>query len=275
MTGSTHVPLRVALEHIERTDAQVRLLKAKLPDSDVSTILHEVLNRVRTEALLNDQSVDAPSRYKIEKLCHALISADPQEAQRFIESAYQDGASLDAIYLRYLAEAARVLGEWWEDDEVSFHEVAIGTSRIYAIIRGFSYLFVPSRPVEVKSAVFASIPGETHLLGVRMAADMFGKHGWNIDLMVGKDHDDLVAEITRSTYPIIGLSAGGTHSVSELARLIIALRISNPWAAIVLSGQITNETEDVIATLDVDGVVSDIDEAITLFDRLWKRATAT
>ncbi len=218
-------------------------------------------------------TIDAPSRLEVEKLCYALIADDPQEGHRIIESVYQDGASLDAIYLNYLAEAATVLGEWWDTDFVSFFEVSIGTSRIYSILRGLSHLFQGDIKAQVKTAVFATIPDETHILGVRMAADLFAKEGWEIDLIVGKTHDELVEQISRSSCRIIGLSAGGKHSAAALARLVIALRISNPAAAIFLSGQITSKAKDVIEVMGLDGVVSDIPSALELANDIWDRST--
>lgn len=274
MTVLKQVPLSSALDLYQKSDLAVRVLGSKLPESELEGIVQEVLNRVKAQALRNDKSIDAPTREKVERLCYALISDDHQEGQRFIESVYEDGASLEAIYLSYLAEAAIILGEWWESDDASFYEVSIGTSRIYAIIRGLSHLFTPTRLVEVKSAVFASVPGETHNLGIRMAADLFGREGWDIDMIVGQNHDDLVSEIAQSRCPVIGLSAAGAHSAAALARLVIALRISNPWAAIVVSGQIANEAEDVVSALGLDGVVTDIPSAITLFDSIWDNATS-
>jgi methanogenic corrinoid protein MtbC1 len=271
MAGSKPLGLSNALDSYLRSDMNVRSLKSRLSVPEVENIVKEVLTRVRADRMRNEASIDMPSRKKVERLCHSLISEDGEEGRRFIEDVYNDGASLGAIYLNYLAEAAVVLGEWWETDDVSFYEVAIGTSRIYAIIRGLSHLFVPTKPVEVKSAVFASIPGETHDLGVRMAADLFGQEGWNIHLLVGKTHDELVSEISDTDCSIIGLSAAGAHSAAALARLIIALRISNPQAAIVLSGQITNETRDFISHLDVDGVAPDVPSALALFERLSSR----
>lgn len=272
MSSHEHVQVIDALGLYEKSNAQVRALKSKLPERDVDGIVEEVLHRVKSQALRSRASINTPSREKVERLCYALISDDGQEGERFIEGVYQDGASLEAIYLGYLAEAAAMLGEWWNKDDASFYEVSIGTSRIYAIIRGLSYLFVPTGLVEVKSAVFASIPGETHTLGIRMAADLFGKEGWDIDLIVGKSHEDLIEEIAQSRCRIIGLSAGGAHSSAALARVVIALRISNPAAAIFLSGQITKEAEDIISVMGFDGVMSDVPTALDMMNRQWERA---
>ena len=191
---------------------------------------------------------------------------------RFIESAYEDGASLDAIYLSYLAGAAEMLGEWWKTDDASFYEVTIGTSRIYAIMRALSYLFVPMGAAEIKSAVFACIPGETHILGIRMAADLFIKDGWDVNVIVGKDHQELVDEIADSQCRIIGLSAAGGHSIAALARVVVALRVSNPSAGLFLGGQITHEAADEVALMGFDGIMSDIPTALAMMDSYRERS---
>lgn len=273
MSDIQDIGISDALGLYDRTRAEARALKARMPESDLAYIVKEVLNRVKSQPLLNSRSVDLPPRVKVERLCYALISDDGQEGQRFIESVYDDGASLDAIYLAYLAEAARILGEWWENDDASFYEVAIGSTRIYAIMRSLSPLFLPTAPVTAKTAIFASIPGETHVLGVQMAADLFGKEGWDIHLVIGKDHDETVAEIARSSCRIIGLSGAGAHSAVALARLVVALRVSNPAAELFLGGQIIHESKDIIPAMGLDGTMTDVPAALSLMNESWQRAT--
>lgn len=272
VTNSNTMP--DALRLFQQSSNDVLTLKSKLDPPDVRRIIHEVLTRVQSQNRQNTKSPDHPSTKKINDLSYALISEDPQEGARFIQDVYDDGASLEAIYLAYLAEAAATLGVWWENDEASFYEVSIGTSRIYGIMRGLSYLFVPDKHVNAKSAVFASVPGETHTLGIQMAADLFGKEGWDIDLIIGKDHDGLIAEIGKSGASIIGLSAAGRHSAAALAKAVIALRISNPSASICVSGRITEDSDDILALMGLDGIARDAPSALDLMEKLWHRALA-
>jgi methanogenic corrinoid protein MtbC1 len=251
------------------SNANVLRLKSQLPEDAVGGIINEVLSRVRSRRSANLNSINTPSHQKIELLSRALISDDPNEGAEFIDAVQDEGATLDAIYLSYLAQAARLLGHWWNEDEVSFHQVMIGSSRIYSIIRGLSHLFHPAGLVEVKSATFANVPGETHTLGVQMAADLFRKEGWDIDLQVGRSHDDLVDRLSEPTCRIIGLSAGGVHSAAPLARLLIALRISNPSALIFLSGQFLTTNPEMVGLMDIDGTADDYAGAQSVMDRLW------
>ncbi|WP_299737876.1 cobalamin-dependent protein [uncultured Roseobacter sp.] len=260
---------QVCPEVYRKTQLDILELKSKLPADTVGEIIDEVLARVKAIGTTNTYLLDHPPQRVVDKLCYALISTENDEAAQFIEGKRQDGASLEAIYLAYLREAARTLGDWWTDDHVSFVEVSIGTSRIYSIMRSLGYLFVPDKPVAVKSAVFATVPGETHILGVRMAADLLGKEGWEIDLHVSLSHDDLLEAISQSHCRVIGLSAAGVHASAALARLVIALRISNPGARIFLSGQITREAPDLVPLMGLDGVASDVETALALMNRFW------
>lgn len=258
-----------ARAHYTRVQSDVLKLKARLPNEAVSDIVREVLNRVAAERQTNRDPVNQPSRRKVEALCYALISDEADEGAAFIREVREAGAALDAIYLNYLSEAAVILGEWWDQDHVTFHEVTIASSRIYAILREYSYLFVPRHPVEVKSAIFATVPGEIHTLGVHMAADLFGEEGWNIDVKTGRTHEELMAEIIESPIRILGLSAGGLHSAAALARLVMALRVSRPDLRIFLSGQITHVAHDLVGMMCLDGATTSIAEARVILKQLW------
>ena len=258
----------------QKTQTEVLNLSARLPPDSIGSIVQEILNRVKSRSQQTHYSINTPSPEKVERLAYALISDDDSEGAKFIQNVREDGASLDAVYLTYLAKAAHLLGEWWTDDHVSFVEVTVGSSRIYSIMRGLSHLFMPRGPVEVKSAVFATVPGETHVLGVRMARDLFAKEGWDIDLKIGKTHDQLVDEIAKTDCLIVGLSAAGGHSAAALAKLVMALRISNPAAHIFVSGSIANEADDILALMDLDGIAPDITQARHFMDKAWTSINA-
>lgn len=198
-----------------------------------------------------------------EHLAHALLSDDEVA-----------GATIGIVYLTYLAGAARLMGEWWNNGDVTFVEVAIGTSRIQSIMRTSNHHFMSKDGANKKSAVFATVPGETHTLGVRIAADLFRKEGWDIDLKIGRSHDELVGEIERKGHRLIGLSSSGRHSSAALARLVAALESRIPGAAIVVSGVVADDEKDLRSLLGIDSIASDVPTARAALDRLWQGAVA-
>jgi MerR family transcriptional regulator, light-induced transcriptional regulator len=211
--------------------------------------------------------IDAGMDQRIDTLCHALLAMDDREATDIVMQAHAEGATVEVLYLGYLAEAARRLGRWWQDDRVGSVEVVIGAGRIYAIMRGLRRLFGPGQLRDARfRAVFASVPGETHMLGVAMAADLLTMHGWEIDLRAGLDHDTLVTEVGSIAYPIIGLSASSTRMLFPLARLIVALRVSNPGAWILVSGPIVALEPEVANLVDADAAAVDFSQAEAMME---------
>lgn len=247
-----------------QSQSVLQTLKSSLDNRSAETLAREVLKRMEQRDIKG--LIQAPDHEDIEQLCFALLSDDPQAGAQFVQDLRSDGASIEAAYLKYLAGAARMLGEWWESSRVSFAEVTIGTARMYAIMRALRNQFSDHYTSPDRYAVFASVPGETHLLGVRMAADLFRKDGWDIDLMIDKKHDELVEEISQSQALIVGISAGGVHSVEALSKLVIALRISTPKVHVFISGKITDEAKDAIDLMEPDGIVTEVAEAQKLMN---------
>ena len=250
----------------DQTMTQIRRLKPLLREQSVETLAREVIRRLADRKTEDD--VEAPQRATIERLCRALTSDDDWAASAMIEDIRATGASLEVIYLKYLTAAARLLGEWWNRDRMTFTEVMLGTSRIYSIMRTLRGC-VRERVFVEREALFASVPGERHTLGVQMAADLFRQDGWRIELLTNRDHDELVAEIVAAEAGLIGLSASGANALDALTRLVLAIRIERPCAAIFVGGHIVAEAGDKLALLDIEGMAADLNGARAVLDRLW------
>jgi methanogenic corrinoid protein MtbC1 len=67
----------------------------------------------------------------------------------------------------------------------------------------------PVTPPQDLTVIFASVPGDQHTLGIRMAADLFRNDGWEIVLKIGLSQDELIADIRKRPRCIVGLSIGG------------------------------------------------------------------
>lgn len=239
-------------------------LKGRLPETSVRNLAQEVIRRMAYDVAT--APISPPTEGVISLLCKALMAEDDQAGQAFVDVLRSDGATLEAVYLHYLAGAARLLGTWWEEDRITFVEVTLATSRMYAIMRSLGRELPMQGAIDRKAAVFATVPGEAHLLGVKMAADLFRKDGWDIELKIGKTHDELVEEIGRSDVVIIGISASTERALEALSMLVIALRIKRPGMAIFVSGKVVEDYPETVELLDVDGWAGDYREARALIE---------
>ena len=119
-----------------------------------------------------------------------------------------------------------------------------------------------------RSAVFASVPGEQHTLGITMAADLARDRGWDIELFVGMSHDDLSHSLQERQVGLIGLSASGKRSLPALIRLVGALRIGNHGAHILLDWQSASLPVNLVGVTGAAAAARDFDQAIGQMERL-------
>ena len=253
----------------EQSFRDIRSLNKKLPEETILSLAREVLRQLADRARAVEVRETPSMVESVTKLARFLISDDPKAGADMIYELQSEGASLDDVYLVYLAEAARKLGDWWNKDRISLVDVTVGTGRIYAIMRGLSPLYSAKITNSHKSALFTAVPGETHTIGVKMAADLFRQNGWTIDLKIGATGSELAQAIRTSPPRIVGLSAGGIHAVDALAHLIIAIRINSPATLILVSGQIVNEATDLVKLMGPDALVFDFTDVEAEMDRLW------
>ncbi|WP_299849888.1 hypothetical protein [uncultured Roseovarius sp.] len=254
-------PAPLEFEAYEQSQYSIRRLKKSLPDEIVAGLAREVIRRLATRDSKLDHVPHSPSTTELQNFCMALISDDDKAAAEIIIGVRAEGMPAELIYLKYLSAAARMLGEWWNEDRANFVEVTVGTGRMVAIMRGMRHLFTPTVSATNRSAVFASVPGEDHTMGVRMAADLFRKDGWEISLKIGLNHDALIREIELTPNSIIGLSIGGRHSIDALTRLVVALHICCPNAPLLVCGQDIRSMKPLLSLLGLDGVAYDVEDA--------------
>ena len=113
MPEKSETPYVLDTEYYAQAQARLRQLKARLPETSVRNLAREVIRLLAEEA--DADLLQSPGARQIEALCLALISEDDEAGARIIQDARSDGATIDSVYLNYLAGAARMLGTWWED----------------------------------------------------------------------------------------------------------------------------------------------------------------
>lgn len=196
----------------------------------------------------------------VDALCAALIGPDPRMAKGMIVAAHAKGASHEELCLFHIGEAARRLGDLWEDDDISFQDMALAAGRMLHLLRDLRDLAPPFEQYGSRSALFATVPGERHVLGVTMAADIFRDNGWEVDLRLGQTEEELSKAVQLGGYPIVGLSAASADRVRALARAVIALRIAAPQILIFVGGYVARLDPDIAVRVGADGSAWDMDD---------------
>lgn len=199
------------------------------------------------------------SKDLLEAFCAALVRPTPFAAHQFIAERRAEGVTRQALYLGYICGAARRLGEAWDENRLTFMEVTIGTGHLLDVMRtlraespSLRFAFDARR-----SALFATVPGEDHSIGITVAADMFRSAGWDIDLRTSTDHEGLMAHFDRTKPSIIGLSLSTGRRLDDLAHLVTAMREVVPLAVIAVAPGVALEEDEIRSFVDVDVIVRD------------------
>jgi methanogenic corrinoid protein MtbC1 len=235
----------------------------RLESGIVTELAREVVRRLAEHpkrAMLSDHHATPE---EIDTLVKALLSDRHAAASEMLTGLQGEGLPLSEVYIGYISGAARRLGQLWDNDEVGFLQVTLATSRLTAIICGLKKVFYDREGSPQRRALFAACPGESHVMGVSMAADIFRREGWEIDLEIGQDHDELLMAQHLGGYPVIGLSASSDAMILPLARFIRAARLLTPGALIYVAGEITHLHADIATTVGADGILNDPVTAMT------------
>ncbi len=229
----------------------------RLEADAVAELAREVVRRLTEHPKRAHLSDHHATSAEIDTLVAALLSDRHSAASDMLSGLQADGLPISELYIGYITGAARRLGKMWDADELGFLQVTLATSRLTAIICGMKKIFYDREGGASRRAMFAACPGETHVMGVSMAADLFRREGWEIDLEIGQDHDELLMAQHLGGYPVVGLSASTETMIMPLARFIRAVRLLTPGALVYVAGEIAHLRPDIAETVGADGVLSD------------------
>ncbi len=219
----------------------------------------------------------APTAEEIIEFARICVNHDVTVAATFVDSLNEQGVTMEVIFTKLFAPAARHLGELWELDRCSFTDVTIGLSRIQQLIHEFSPFFQAEseRPLGTTSALLVPCPGEHHGLGIMLVEEYFRRAGWSVWSPNDFSDDQLVNAVKQERFDMVGISVTCELQKERMAVLIKSIKAaSRNWGIVVMvGGRIFNDEPSMVAKIGADATDRDGSNAVSRFELIADRST--
>ncbi|WP_415641516.1 B12-binding domain-containing protein [Sphingomonas antarctica] len=197
----------------------------------------------------------------VEALAMLVLQVEADELLTHIEGHLARGAGIETVMVDLLAPAARLLGEYWEDDRCDFVDVTMGLWRLQEVVHEIATRSPDGglEPAVGCRALFASMPGDQHSFGALVVDEVFRRGGWVTARLSEADTDELVGRVGSDWFDMIGLTVNCDYHIAPLPSLIAALRCGsrNPRVSIMVGGRMFGTDPDLADQVGADGTASD------------------
>lgn len=129
------------------------------------------------------------------------------------------------VACEYATEAARILGERWLSDELSFVDVTIRTERLHGLVRRVDEMVVDSGMGEGPSALILVPEAEQHTLGAFVLALQLRLEGFSAVVRVAPVAADLTELVTAKGFDLALVSIGCAAALDSSIGLVRTLRL--------------------------------------------------
>jgi methanogenic corrinoid protein MtbC1 len=180
----------------------------------------------------------------------ALRAANGPNAYRIAARGLDEGMSIPELYQRVIAPAMCEIGVLWEKGALTVADEHLATSlthRVLAALRPPMKIHADAERSDQagKRAMLATVQGEQHALGLRMAADVLEDAGFQV-IYLGADvpTEALLQAVAALSPDLLALSVTMPELQPRLEEVTAAMRRQHPGVALVVGGQAASPSLD-------------------------------
>ncbi len=212
-------------------------------------------------------------RKRLDQLCEAFLADEDEERHAAIQALRADGVTGAEIIDHVIPEVARIYGQGWADDTLSFAEVSIGSARLQETVRALVArdVSLAARATGGVNAHHHTAPRilliipkpEDHTLGTFVVADQFRRLGFAVDIAVDEHPRQVALRLKQQRYVMAGLTIGGRRTLASTRELVDIIRkTSTRFVPVVLGGSFVGTDTNLKKATGVDHVVSSARDAL-------------
>lgn len=227
---------------------------ARQARSTLAALLRTVIIPRLVTARPADPAPAAPGQTAL--LARLLIEPDQAQAFALVKAAYAHHGSMSWLALQLVEPAARRLGDLWHADDCSEIEVTLGLVRLQGFVRQLDAEVSPALAQHLPTVLVVPQPGELHMLGASLDADLLWRAGWNPQVEFPASSGALDSLVASTWIDALDLSMSTAfrreHRLGQLTETIAHARTAslNPHLVVVVSGRAFTADATADATTD-------------------------
>nr|MCU0733708.1 cobalamin B12-binding domain-containing protein [Hyphomonas sp.] len=164
-----------------------------------------------------------------------------------------------AVVQAYVPAAARVLGDQWLRDEITFVDVTVRTERLHGVVRCVDEALAPDTTTKGPACLVLLPEGEQHTLGAFVLGTQLRTAGFSACVRTAPAAAEMSHLLATARFDLCLVSVGCVNGLETAPGLIRMLRRVGPAALkIFVGGSIPMTDEALLAATGADAVVRDL-----------------
>ncbi|MEM7721682.1 MAG: cobalamin B12-binding domain-containing protein [Pseudomonadota bacterium] len=200
---------------------------------------------------------------RLEMLCDAFLSSEEHLHHDAILKMRQERIPGRDIIDTVIPAVARLMGDRWFADDISFAHVTIGAARLQETVRLLTTRALNGnrRPIANMdhAPVLMIIPrSEQHTLGTFIAADQIRRYGHTVDIAMDQTPRQIAGRLKKQRYAMVGISASGRRTLASATELVDTIQTTvTRVTPIAIGGAIVERGDDVLGITGADYIARD------------------
>lgn len=194
----------------------------------------------------------------------ALLQGDRQLSAKIALDMAESPEAIKNLYENVLKTSMYSIGLLWEHGRISVASEHIASAIVEGVMNDL-YARMAMGQRRNRTAVAACVEQEKHQIGIKMVADLFEMHGWNV-FFLGADTpcQELIRFMRDAKADVLALSLSIYFHVPILEKMLTDIRGEFPALPILVGGQaFRHGGSDLLARYDGVEYASDLNELET------------
>lgn len=206
-----------------------------------------------------------------DEFLRAVLDDSRRDAEIIIEALIGRGIRSQRVLLTLVSDTARRLGDLWSRDDATFAEVTLGLCTLHRLVRERDWRSDGASSRDAgRTIALTALPGEQHLFGVTVVAEIFRDCGWHAAPLTGLSEVSVLQQLASESFDVLGISVTHSDNTDAARRFVSSCRAASRNKNIVVfgGGPMFAQCHSFAGAIGVDTWVPDAESAPAVVGRL-------